>query len=479
METYRVLLNISYKGKRFKVLSNKYYQKYFLRILDDGSLMYPTFDEFKELYQIYTTKKYYDIKKDEDKIVYHKDKGFTKQKKLKLDPKVIIENTLCSLSIAICAVEAGLLIQAFNISASTPKQISDGVYILEKYTDENGITAPICSFSEFAEKLDVKDPSYEQVKELIEQKDNLSNKYKEWLITGLDNIEQKLGDIDLSVLYYNISRMNIIDQDYDEMRENSMTNGTIAYFDPETGIVAINEDEVDCQTLCHEVLGHGISEAYNEGKAYTSSKLTVYSKIEQYGVVYSYGMAIEEAKAEMIGEIASGIPFGEYNSSYNQSMEFVRVCMETTGVTLQDLIQKGVPYLIEKMKENDINYPIDHIENMDAFFITMLNSSDVLQVQLPGEEFNFKTALGRYMLDYVDDKITEGGDVETLSQEAFDIVNDSYFEYVTDGESSVSMASVAALAKNTIEVYEYVQSALPSDLGGKAEDKVVDDKVER
>ena len=471
MEIYRVLLNISYKGKKFKVLSNKYYQKYFLRILDDGSLMYPTFDEFKELYQIYTTKKYYDIKKDEDKIVYHKDKGFTKQKKLKLDPKVIIENTLCSLSIAICAVEAGLLIQSFNISTSTSKQISDGVYILEKYTDENGITAPICSFSEFAEKLDVKDPSYEQVKELIEQKDNLSNKYKEWLITGLDNIEQKLGDIDLSVLYYNISRMNIIDQDYDEMREISMTNGTKAYFNPKTGTVAVNEDEVDSQILCHEVLGHGISEAYNEGKAYTSSKLTVYSKIEQYGVVYSYGMAIEEAKAEMIGEIASGIPFGEYNSSYNQSMEFVRVCMETTGVTLQDLIQKGVPYLIEKMKENDINYPIDHIENMDAFFITMLNSSDVLQVQLPGEEFNFKTALGRYMLDYVDDKITEGGDVETLSQEAFDIVNDSYFEYVTDGESSVSMASVAALAKNTIEVYEYVQSALPSDLGGKAEDK--------
>ena len=165
METYRVLLNISYKGKRFKVLSNKYYQKYFLRILDDGSLMYPTFDEFKELYQIYTTKKYYDIKKDEDKIVYHKDKGFTKQKKLKLDPKVIIENTLCSLSIAICAVEAGLLIQAFNISASTPKQISDGVYILEEYTDEKGITAPVCSFSEFTKKLDVKNPSYEQVKE--------------------------------------------------------------------------------------------------------------------------------------------------------------------------------------------------------------------------------------------------------------------------------------------------------------------------
>ena len=479
METYRVLLNISYKGKRFKVLSNKYYQKYFLRILDDGSLMYPTFDEFKELYQIYTTKKYYDIKKDEDKIVYHKDKGFTKQKKLKLDPKVIIENTLCSLSIAICAVEAGLLIQSFNISTSTSKQISDGVYILEKYTDENGITAPICSFSEFAEKLDVKDPSYEQVKELIEQKDNLSNKYKEWLITGLDNIEQKLGDIDLSVLYYNISRMNIIDQDYDEMREISMTNGTKAYFNPKTGTVAVNEDEVDSQILCHEVLGHGISEAYNEGKAYTSSKLTVYSKIEQYGVVYSYGMAIEEAKAEMISEIACGVPFGEYNSSYNQSMEFVRVCMETTGVTLQDLIQKGVPYLIEKMKENDINYPIDHIENMDAFFITMLNSSDVLQVQLPGEEFNFKTALGRYMLDYVDDKIVEGEDVEILSQEAYDIVNDSYFEYVTDGESSVSMASVAALAKNTIEVYEYVQSALPSDLGGKAEDKVVDDKVER
>ena len=108
---------------------------------------------------------------------------------------------------------------------------------------------------------------------------------------------------------------------------------------------------------------------------------------------------------------------------------------------------------------------------MDAFFITMLNSSEVLQFQLPGEEFNFMTALGNYMLDYVDDKIVEGEDVEILSQEAYDIVNDSYFEYVTDGESSVSMESTASLVKDTIESDEFAQAVLPSDLDDKAEDK--------
>ena len=105
METFRVIFNITYKGQNFKVLSNKYFQKYFLKILKDGSLIYPTFDEFKELFILFTNTKCYDIKNKKDtKLVYRKGKGYTEEKRYRLDPNIIMDkygNKLISLAMAI------------------------------------------------------------------------------------------------------------------------------------------------------------------------------------------------------------------------------------------------------------------------------------------------------------------------------------------------------------------------------------------
>ena len=456
METYRILINIGYKGKKFKVLSNSHHQKYFLRILDDGSLIYPTFDEYLELYKIFSSNKYYDInKKDYNINSTNKVKLFPKFKKLKLEPKVILsDNRLVLLELAL--LTAMFVTNDSPIINPNPVELSDGVYLLDAYDRDT----TICNSTLFASYLEIDRPTYEDLKELIYKKDNISEKYKEWLTEGLDNIEKELGEINLSVLYYNLSRLNIINKNYDEIHKDTGMNVSIGYFDIETGDVVVNEEMINRKTFCHEVLGHGMTEAYAKGKAYTSIRMPVITESEGYKLIYDFGISIEEAKADMIAQIACGLKIGKIDTSYNQFIEFLRICMETTGVSLNDLIQKGVPYLIEKMKENGIDDPITHIENMDALMISFVNESGVFDIQIPGEEFNYREAILWYMCDYADDKIAEGENQEKVGQEVFDIVNNSYFENVTDGKTWINMENVAKAAKFIVDSEDFKENAL-------------------
>ena len=56
MEIFRAIARIKYKNDTFCVLVNKICQMYFIKELEDGSVMYPTEDEYKELNYIFSKK---------------------------------------------------------------------------------------------------------------------------------------------------------------------------------------------------------------------------------------------------------------------------------------------------------------------------------------------------------------------------------------------------------------------------------------
>ena len=85
MEEFRVLLEIKNKGNKYKVLSNNRYEKYFLKISEDRTLIYPTIQEFSELYEIFKNK---GIKKYSYEI-NNNNRGKIKNGKIKLEPKEI------------------------------------------------------------------------------------------------------------------------------------------------------------------------------------------------------------------------------------------------------------------------------------------------------------------------------------------------------------------------------------------------------
>ena len=53
MEEFKVVMQILYKENKYLILLNTRHQKYFLKILDDEKFMYPTMQEFTELYNIF------------------------------------------------------------------------------------------------------------------------------------------------------------------------------------------------------------------------------------------------------------------------------------------------------------------------------------------------------------------------------------------------------------------------------------------
>ena len=57
MEEFKIVMQVLYNENKYVVLLNSKHQKYFLRILDDGEFMYPTMQEFTELYNIFANDK--------------------------------------------------------------------------------------------------------------------------------------------------------------------------------------------------------------------------------------------------------------------------------------------------------------------------------------------------------------------------------------------------------------------------------------
>ena len=122
MEEFRVLLEIKNKGNKYKVLSNNRYEKYFLKISEDRTLIYPTIQEFSELYEIFKNK---GIKKYSYEI-NNNNRGKIKNGKIKLEPKVVAGTTLISLALAITFIANSK--ENNNISKENIAQISNSQY---------------------------------------------------------------------------------------------------------------------------------------------------------------------------------------------------------------------------------------------------------------------------------------------------------------------------------------------------------------
>ena len=93
--------------------------------------------------------------------------------------------------------------------------------------------------------------------------------------------------------------------------------------------------------------------------------------------IFEFGATIKEAEAEMIAVIASGKKTDSTkNEHYCIFMEELQMILTTTDTSLNDLINKGVPYLLDRMKESGCDNPIDFIYNYDvkkAYFESNLN----------------------------------------------------------------------------------------------------------
>ena len=285
MEEFKVVMQILYKENKYLILLNTRHQKYFLKILDDEKFMYPTMQEFTELYNIFE-------KNEIRNKCYHKDfqqaenNSKFNHKKLKFEPKIIFGKILVSLVTAISILGCGQTVKAEGKSQEivTVDQIQSQIELNEKDIEINqenssdevvtiqklapneyklltgncGSDLYFDSVEEFSKQLGKNKPTYAEIEKKIQQNSSIPDKYKTVFIEGLENLKVTMPDLNLSVLDEHLKRgLKVVEKTGKEISEQEGPN-SIAAFDKANSILFINPENVNEETLLHE-LAHAIT----------------------------------------------------------------------------------------------------------------------------------------------------------------------------------------------------------------------------
>ena len=190
MEEFKVVMQILYKENKYLILLNTRHQKYFLKILDDEKFMYPTMQEFTELYNIFEKNEIRNKCYQKDFQQAENNSKFN-YKKLKFEPKIILGKTLVSLVTAISILGCGQTVKAEEKRQEivTAEQIQSQIELNEKDIEINqenstdevvtiqklapneyklltgncGSDLYFDSIDEFSEQLNQKNPTFEEI----------------------------------------------------------------------------------------------------------------------------------------------------------------------------------------------------------------------------------------------------------------------------------------------------------------------------
>lgn len=525
---FRLLTNIKYKDKRFMVLSSKKHQKFFLRILEDNSLIYPTLEEFSKLYKIFT------INAESSKVLYEIEKNDLIDKKnktkfYKFIPKVIFEGALISLASAMLLSGCGTSIaseikteEQSNIAVGVSselvgkedntnreeqlnshiygnessesefekmkneisnsiyqfdvKELPEEVLLCHSYVNDNSQKITFSdTMDEFKKYVEMKNPTYSSLKYALNQNENIPNKYKEILEKGIDNLEKELPNLDLSVLYYNLNRIKVYDDESTDFDEE-LTDNLSGYFRPKEGIIMVKSDESE-EVILHEVLGHGCTEAYiPEENLSQSMSATIVSieddEFQETMSITNLGCSLEEGKADMIAAIAKGESI-DNTARYVTEIEQLRIYMETTNTSLEELTKYGISNLILKMKQNDVDKPITYIENIDFLLNVTINQD--IYTEIPNEVLT-ENNVNDFFVDYFDDKLNSGMKKDEAKKIVQDIMDRSDFLEITaqNGDYKADSVNAQELTQHIIENIENIK-VTPKTLNESGKNKDSDE----
>lgn len=450
METFKIVAKIKYKENYYFVFVNKKCQKYFIKEFEDGSIMYPTLQEYKELNEIFNKKQSLASLKIGNNY--------------EIDPKVIKKGgKLVTLGVLVASL--GIMVPQPMVSSDfenyyfginnnygveeTYRRIGYDFHSLYGYEDERlyRVHRYILSaekkriiecqdFEEFSHYIGTKaNPSFSDVRETIRKNNNIDARYKSWLLEGIDNLEKNLPYINLTVLNYNLDRLVLERTTKEELNKNETEDIIAGKFDPETGkayLVDVGETNSNKFVLYHEVLGHGISEAsferdVNDNQLSFNEKSNSFIQINKEKIVVSdsifvarfyetlnndvnsceffyLGQGLEEGKADQIARMASGNT-NVIGTPYIEQTEQLRIMSEAFGLDFNSYISKGgAESLNKKLKQNYIENSLNYIQASDIAVSAMKSNN----VNLIDKDDTFKSIIISFFKDYAKARIKSG-----------------------------------------------------------------------
>lgn len=429
MELWKELFNIKFKDKKFKILINKNFQKYYLKILDDGSFSYPTFDEFKLLY--YTFSKYsYDVLLSSDTLLLTKNN--TRKKSYLLSPKVIVDKgkkaalvslTVALLSITGCQDKHLDIMEQYaaeeNITISDWKKLGgyDVRLITSMQISDQKIDRVCESLDDFKEQVENPNPSWEEIYDIIDENDKLSDEHKIKLKNGVSNLEEKMPNMDLAILYENLKRATII-------KESAVNSNYAATFSVSSGKCSITPESTDYD-LFHELLGHGAFRIITKGKDgktvyFDNSGISYLTSNEKEDSIDGgmYGLSMGEAIATIIGKIAAREPI-DYTDGYFFQVSVFQTLLKTNNLTPEDFTRIGISGLTKEIEKNCTEY-------QSAF--SVINTMDIVTSAAAGQMeladiYEPTKILFGYLLSYEENLIQSGKSEDEIKKFIDDSIN--------------------------------------------------------
>lgn len=326
---------------------------------------------------------------------------------------------------------------------ATVCELDDGTLVVTEFYD--GFKTNIIAYSndEVRDYLEVKHPTFEQTKQVIENKSNIPKDLKKLLLQFCENFEREELKADLCVFYYNLQDIKFEFLKDEEMNElNIYANGKVtnAYFDVTSRTIYLSENfdlnsEFDRNVLFHEMV-HTIDSATIELKDKTVYRIN-YLCVAENDKMVGLGAALYEGASEFTNFMISGndhVPVewhGFVDRSINAYYEYVDVFdlfLECSKSDVGDFRENGPLELIDDMTDEGIHNPIELMKSLDDDLFGMPTNCKRQQIYMSVFE------------DMSERWANEGNDEKAIHDLAENCIDDRFIgNQIGNGDENIEM----------------------------------------
>ena len=360
-------------------------------------------------------------------------------------------------------------IMNINNSTYTLEQYTDIPYLynIQSYDSEKAKGTPYemkkihksydtkCVPATFKNYIDEKNVTWEDLK-LTVNNSKFDEYHKQLLLRGINNLKKNNFNIDLSAINYNIKNINI--EYVDEYHDKDVL-GEFSCFEHKIRLSKnINNQKKYEIVFLHEMLGHGMTDAYiDDTKVYCSIDTPTYVIDENNKYIgYSlYGEAFTESTAQIIALKALDNDLcEEYMSGYDLVMAEQLMLCKDNNCELDEYANYGVDCLIKKMKQNKIDNPYEII----AMVSHNLETSKIKEKM----EISSDEVMYNYFIERIQDELESGTSFQELNDKIRNVFG-SLYDYIITIEDSLNGEEIVAQGCD----YIYL-TRLYNDLGSYA-----------
>ena len=388
MEEFNIIGFYKFNDNKYLTLQNiKNRYIYWIKLINNNQFQYIELKEYIKLYkEWYSFRCFFNNDEKNNNPVIHR----LSKRKLSIIPKIIYKGVPLVLSLSIlfsistmCNEE--LFTEDDDIIFGTTSQRYSST--IEVAKENKKIYAQ--TIKEFGKLIGIENITFDDVRKVVNDNENLSNEYKITILKGIDNIQKYLPNMDLEVLYYNLKRIKIIIITQDEM--NNIFNDGNNYqgcFSWQTGEVYIIEDEKSNESvLFHEIFGHGSTTAemhdektedtyYYFLHIFQPDKINTIINKNRKSISPPYGNAWDEACPEILGNIACGITDYRLADSYLIYVQELGLILDLYGIDITDIVNNGLEFVVDSLNKKNID-GLKIIQNADICKIMDDNGSTI------------------------------------------------------------------------------------------------------